>query len=68
MSSTHDTYRHPQLDQTDYRYYHPQVFTSSKNDYSPNKGTKEWFQDYRRSQVTERTLKKNLLSIPIRPY
>ena len=68
ISTCQDTYRNPR-DQFSYKYYHPQVFTSQKNDYHPNKGTKSWFQDYRRSNIAEQTLRQNLnaLNTPVRP-
>eukprot|EP00795_Rhopilema_esculentum_P013745 gene13745-4667_t len=70
-STTHDTYRHPHFDQLDYKYYHPQLFTSKVHHYAPDKGTREFFHDYRRSHISEKTLQRNLekfqLQTPLRP-
>ena len=59
-STTHDTFKHPHLEQYDYKYYHPQLFTNSLHHYDPDKGTTKFFNDYRRSHISEQTLKKNL--------
>lgn len=69
LSTAHDTYRHPFRDQYDYKYYTPQSNFPKKHDYSPDKGTKKWFQDYRRTNIEEKVLRDNLsaLSSPVRP-
>ncbi len=71
LSTTHDTYRDPFLDEHDYKFYHPQLFTNTLNHYAPDKGTRKFFTDYRRSHITEKTLKNNRerlgLNSPIRP-
>lgn len=56
LSTTHDTYRHPYLDQYDYKWYHPQLFTNSLNHYG---ATEKFFSDYRRCHITEQVLAKN---------
>ena len=62
LSTTHDTFREPHYDQYDFKYYHPQLFTHTRNHYRPDKGTRKFFHDYRRSHIVEQTLKKNLES------
>ena len=64
------TYQNPHRDQTDFKYYHPQLFVNCESqDRVHGKPTTHWFQDYRRSCIAERTLKKNLmlLNSPMRP-
>lgn len=60
LSTSQDTYRHPYRDQIDYKHFQPQSNSQNKNDYYPNKGTKKWFQDYRRTDVEEQCLRNNL--------
>jgi len=60
MSTSCDTFKHPHYEQYDYKFYHPQLFTSTLHHYEPDKGTKKFFNDYRRCHVSELTLKKNL--------
>ena len=58
-STTHDTFKHPQYEQYDYKFHHPQLFTNTLHHYGPDKGTKKFFNDYRRCHVSELTLRKN---------
>ena len=63
-SSYQSSYKDPLRNQTDYRFYNPQLFVPSIDKYQPDKGTKKWFHDYRRSTVAEQTMKNNLKSMP----
>lgn len=68
-STAKGTYKHPHFEQYDYKYYHPQLFTNTMHHYEPDKGTKKFFNDYRRCHVSEQTLKMNMerMQTPARP-
>eukprot|EP00794_Sanderia_malayensis_P017254 gene17254-18979_t len=59
LSTTHDTFKKPYVHEYDYKYYHPELFTNTLHHYVPDKGTRMFFNDYRRSHISEKTLKKN---------
>ena len=69
LSTTHDAYKRPFINQVDYKGYVPQFFVYNADKYQPNIGTKKWFQDYRRSSVAEKTMENNrkTLQSPLRP-
>ena len=62
-STTDDTFKDPRYGQHAYKFYHPQLFTNTLHHYEPDRGTRKAFNDYRRSHVSELTLRKNLDSI-----
>lgn len=69
-STAHATYQRPYRDQTDYKYYQPQVFVSNYTEARAlKKNTAEWFQDYRRTSTEEKVLRYNLRSLksPLKP-
>lgn len=69
LSTTHDAYKRPFINQFDYKGYVSQSFVYNADNYRPNIGTKKWFQDYRRSSVAEKTMENNRRSLqsPLRP-